>query len=203
MKIAELLEKLTAGKALVLGVVLAILYYFLMFDDGSSQRAAIAANQSRMIELEKQIEDNNRKLEQALAFKKTATEVGGTITKLLKLIPEKFSMADMMRIISNEAKVAGSSMASLTPKTTLISPMAREFEELTIGLDLSGSFLQHMTFLSNLTKMNQILVVRKFAFVMAKEGRGDEPTVTRLNADIVAYRYRGSAVLDREKEKPK
>jgi Tfp pilus assembly protein PilO len=102
-------------------------------------------------------------------------------------------MADLMRIVSNEAKSAGSSLATIQPKTTEVSAVAPEFEELTVELELQGSFLQHMVFLANLTKVQQILIVRKFEFSHLREGKGDEAPQVKLVAEIVAYRYRGKA----------
>ena len=201
MNFSELLNRLTMGRALMLGVGIAIIYYFLLFDDGSVHRAAIAQSQQQIADFEKQIADSQKKLDQAAVYKRTVAEVGGTITKLLSLIPEKFGMPDLMRIISNEAKVAGSSLATLTPKNVTVSPLAKEFEELTVTLELQGSFLQHMMFLSNLTKQNQILVVRRFNLNVTKEGHGDDPTQTKFSADIVAYRYRGPVADDKEKSK--
>ncbi len=100
-------------------------------------------------------------------------------------------MSDLMKIVSNESKVAGSSLVKIEPKSTAVSQFAPEFEELLLTIEMQGSFLQHMVFLSNLTKSNQILIIRKFDLIHARDGKGDEsPTVT-LNAEIAAFRYRG------------
>jgi hypothetical protein len=50
-----------------------------------------------------------------------------------------------------------------------------------------------MVFLSNLTKINQILITRKIEFQHQKDGKGDEPPTVGMTAQIVAFRYRGSA----------
>ena len=101
-------------------------------------------------------------------------------------------MSDLMRIVSNETKVAGSSLVGVTPKTQEVSKVASEFEELNVSLELNGSFVQHMIFLSNLTKVNQILIVKNFDFSHVRDGKGDDPAVVKMVADIVALRYRGT-----------
>lgn len=189
----SVLRRLTMGRAFLIGLCLAAFYYFIMFDKGATQNDTIAASNSRLAELEAQMQDAQQKLDNAAVYKKTAAEVGTTIEKLLTLIPEQFGLSDLMRIVSNEAKSAGSSLSTIVPKDTAVSAIAPEFEELTVGIELNGSFLQHMVFLSNLTKVNQILIVRKFDIIHASEGRGDEAPVVTLKADIVAYRYRGKA----------
>ena len=189
--LTDMLSRLTAGRALLIGLILAAFYYYFMFDKGLTQKANIAQSQARMQEINTQIEDAEGKLRAAAVYKKTASEVGSTVNKLVSLIPTQFGMSDLMRIVSNEAKVSGSSLASIEPKSTEVSKLAREFEELSVTADMSGSFLQHMVFLSNLTKINQILIVRKLSFSSEKEAHGDEAPVVKMNAEIVAFRYRG------------
>lgn len=190
-QLKNIFSRLTMGRALMLGVALAGLYYYLMFDPGTVQLNAITQANAHTEETKKQIENNQKALDRAEVFKKTAGEVGTTIRKLLSSIPQKFSMPDLERIVSNEAKVAGSSLSSINPKDSKISESAKEFEELSLTIELQGTFLQHMVLLANLTRYPQILIVRRFDFGVVKEGRGDEPTQVKLSADIVAYRYRG------------
>lgn len=191
MNLLEALNRLTFGRVVMLGLALAAIYYFIMYDSGANQLAQISNSKQRIQELQQQISTDQQKLDRAAVYKRAATEVGGTIMRLLSLIPENFKMSDLMRIISNEAKTAGSSLDSIKPGNQEVSSTAPEFEELTVSLDLKGSFLQHMVFLSNLTKINQILIVRQFEFSHVRDGKGDEPAIVKLNAEIVAFRYRG------------
>ena len=193
MKINDILNRISTSRAMIIGILLAAFYYFLVFDKGVTQQATIEQSTAKIAGLQNSIKDSQAKLDRAMVYKKTATEIGSTITKLLTLIPEKFSMPDLMRIVSNEAKVAGSSLADIKPASTQVSPVAKEFEEISVTIELNGSFLQHMVFLSNLTKIPQILIIRRFDFGLIKEGRGEEPSSTKMNAEIVAFRYRGAS----------
>lgn len=179
------------GRALIVGLVISAFYYFLVFDNGLQRRTTIAAAQTNIAELQKQIADSQAKLDRATVYKKTAAEVGSTIHRLLSVIPEHFSTPDLMKIVSNEAKVAGSSLSGITPGDPKVSPVAKEFEELSVGIDLTGSFLQHMTFLSNITKINQILIVRKFDLQSTATASGEDAASVHMTAEIVAFRYRG------------
>lgn len=198
MKINDVLNRISTSRAMIIGILLAAFYYFIVFDKGVTQTSQIEQNTAKIAGLQESIKQSQAKLDRAMVYKKTATEIGSTITKLLTLIPEKFAMPDLMRIVSNEAKVAGSSLADIKPATTQVSPVAKEFEEISVTIDLNGSFLQHMVFLSNLTKIPQILIIRKFDFALVKEGRGDEPSAVKMNAEIVAFRYRGAAAQSKE-----
>ncbi len=190
--ITDIMNRITVVRAMILGFVFASFYYFMVFDSGLVQQGQIAANLQKMEDLKLQITENQKKLDRAAVYKKTASEIGSTINKLLSLVPEKFGMSDLMRIVSNEAKVAGLSLTGVSPTTTKVSGVAQEFEELTVTVDMGGSFLQHMVFLSNLTKINQILITKKIEFTHQKDGRGDEPPTVGMKAEIIAFRYRGS-----------
>lgn len=192
MNILEMLNRMTLGRAVILGLIVAAIYYFIVFDEGIAQKSSIATATQQVNDLQKKIRENQIKLDRAAVYKKTSAEIGTTINKLLGVIPEHFGKADLMKIVSNEAKVAGSSLIGIVPGIPEVSKVAKEFEELTVKLEMNGTFLQHMIFLSNLTKINQILIVRKFDMNVTKEAKGDEGTIVHLNADIVAYRYRGN-----------
>jgi Tfp pilus assembly protein PilO len=196
MKITEMLQRMTMMRALMLGLILCAIYYVIMFDNGRNQEAAIAASQAQLTELQHQISDSQAKLDRAAVYKTSVAQLGTTIQKLLSVIPEKFSTPDLQKILSNEAKVAGSSLASITPGKTAEFAYAKEFEELNVSIDLSGSFMQHMVFLSNLTKIPQILIVRKFDLGVAQGGprMAEDAVNVHMTADIVAYRYKGQTV---------
>lgn len=199
MKFSDVLARISVGRAVLIGILLAAFYYWLVFDSGLTQQTSIDQGRAKMATLQAQLVDQQQKLDNAAVYKKTAAEVGNTISKLLTLIPEKFGMSDFMKIVSNEAKVAGSSLMKIEPKSTNISAVAAEFEELILTIDLQGSFLQHMVFLSNLTKIQQILIIRKYDLTHLRDGKGDESPTVGLTAEIAAFRYRG---IDATKPKP-
>lgn len=181
-------KRLTLGRALVLGCALASLYYMFLFDSGSSLKEQLQATKNEITSLQTQLEADQAKLDRAAKFKVIAMQVGTTINKLLSVIPENFGASDLMRIVSNETKVAGSSLNNITPFAPENSGVSKEFEELAVSVNVTGSFLQHMVFLSNLTKVSQILVIRKLDLTTDREG--DETPVVAMSAEIVAFRYR-------------
>lgn len=201
MKILETLNRLTVGRTILIGILLAAFYYIAIFDPGVVQTNSINMSNGRLREIRDKLDESQKKLDRANVYRATAARLGGTIQKFLSLIPEKFRISDLMRIVSNEAKVAGSSLATMSPKGTEVSVVAPEFEELTVSVELTGSFLQHMLFLSNLTKVNSILIVRSFDFTHVRDGNGEEPAVVKMVADIVAFRYRGNDKTGKSAEK--
>lgn len=191
MKLNDILNKISTGRAVIIGLVFAAFYYFMVFDQGMAQKNKISAAQAEISSYEQQIKDNQIKLDRAAVYKKTAGEIGSTINKLLSVIPEKFGSSDLMKLVSNEVKVAGSSLTSIVPQKPEVSRYAKEFEELSLQIDITGSFQQHMLFFSNMTRINQILTIRRFDLSTVREGKGDEAPMVKLTAEIVAYRYVG------------
>lgn len=192
MNMIEALNRLTIMRALAFGIALAILYRGIFYDSGAQQLQAIESTNQRIQTIQADIQSDQKKLDRAAVYKRTAAENGGTILRLLSLIPENLKMSDLMRIVSNEVKVAGSSLMNIAPGTSETSGIAPEFQEFSVLLEVKGNFLQHMILLSNLTKINQILVVRSFEFNHEKDGRGEEPPVVGMKAEIVAFRYQGT-----------
>ena len=192
MNIVEMLHRMSTGRALLVGLILGAFYYMVMYDSGVKQKESLVSNRAQLEELQKQVQENQAKLDRAAVYKKTASEIGTTIHKLLSVIPENFSSVDLKKILSNEAKVAGTSLASLTEGIPNISSISKEFEELSVTVDMTGSFLQHMVFFSNLTKINQILIVRKIEFTQTGSARAEDAASIKLNAEVIAYRYRPS-----------
>jgi Tfp pilus assembly protein PilO len=196
VKFVDIFKNISTGRALLIGLIAVCFYYFFIFDKGTNQKSQIAATQQQIQTYQQQIDESQRKLDAAMVYKKTAAEVGSTVNKLLSTIPEKFGMPDLMRIVSNEVKVAGSSLVSIKPDKREISPLASEFEELSLSVDITGSFLQHMVFLSNLTKVNQILIIRNMSFSADQVTHRSETPVVKFTAEIVAYRYRGKQAAE-------
>lgn len=190
MNLTEVLNRMTTGRAIIIGFLFAGIYYFLFFDKGYNLQSSSEALKQQQIQLSKQLKDAEGKIARALEYKKSGNELDGTLNRLLSTIPERFGIQDLMKIVSNEAKVAGSNLVSITPRGETGRPNPNpEFQELALQIDITGSFAQHMVFLSNLTKVNQILTVQKMDMKVVGNPAPGEPAMVKMLADIVAYRY--------------
>ncbi len=193
MKVMDIIQRMTLARSVMIGLVIAAIYYFVMYDSGKNQKALIQSTKTQITDLESKVAEAQKKLDRAAVYKTTVAEVGGAIKKLLSVIPEKFGSADLMKMLSNEAKVAGSSLNSITPGKSSEVAFAKEFEEFSVTIDMNGSFLQHIVFLSNLTKINQILIVRSIGLSSEVAAAKSEDAVNvHMVAEIVAYRYKGT-----------
>lgn len=195
MKINDLFARLTMVRALILGIFLASLYYFFIFDAGTSQINAIAAAKADINIQKKHLEEVKQKLDRAHEYQRSAAEMGEALNKLLAYIPEGFRLQDFMKTVSEEAKAAGLNIIRVAENRNISQPQKRpDFEELAVSVELQGTFAQQMTFLSNLTKQKQIFVVQKFSMdkdqSSANHNDAELPIVS-FKGEIHAYRYIG------------
>ena len=140
------------------------------------------------------------KLDRAHEYQRSAAEMGEALNRLLSYIPEDFRPQDFMKVVSEEAKIAGLNIIKIDEaKSNLTNNRGdkekkSEFEELVVTVELQGSFAQEMTFLADLTKRKQIFIVEKFQLSREPKSSGSEPEfpVLSFRADIKAYRYIGA-----------
>lgn len=193
-KIKDLLRRLTILRALVLGGFLAALYYSLVYDNGDVLNRTIANAQKEIESQTKQLKDMNDKLDRAHEYQRSAAEMGEALNRLLSYIPEDFRGQDFMKLLSEEAKIAGLNIIRINEASTNNQKDKKaEFEELLVQVDFQGSFAQQMTFLANLTKRKQIFIVDDFQFTKERNGGPEsEFPVVRFHAAIKAYRYIGA-----------
>ena len=196
MNITQMLTNLTMGRALTIGFAIAGIYYFIFFDSGAAFEGAIANKKSETARIQAELNTLNEKINAGLQYQKTVNELGGTMDKLLALVPERFGREDLMKIVSNEAKMAGSNLVRVnfvgTPPAGSLGAgevEAPDFQKYQVDVELNGSFVQHMIFLSSITKINQILTVNKLTMDANSQYVPNEPVMIKMNASIVAYRY--------------
>jgi len=100
----EQLKNLTVGKALLIGLALVGLYWWLVYDDGIAKEAVIAGVQAEIDTKEKEIVSINKAIEDAERFKQRMAELGEEMERVLRAMPTKLTGLELMRVISNEAK---------------------------------------------------------------------------------------------------
>jgi Tfp pilus assembly protein PilO len=186
--------RLTMMRALILGAFVASLYYFFIFDSGTQQQSAIAAAKADIVNQQKQLTQINQKLDRALEYQRSASEMGEALNKLLAYIPENFRLQDFMKTVSEEAKMSGLNIIRVAENRGMGNQAKHtDFEELAVNVELQGTFAQQMTFLSNLTKQKQIFILQKFTLDREGGANSNDVEIPILNfrGEIHAYRYIG------------
>lgn len=191
MNLSDAFSRLTMGRALILGFMVTSLYYFMIFDDGSQVEAAIQSSAAQAANVDRELKDVQEKMNRARDYQQATSELGNSIQKLLSYIPAQFRIGQLMKMVSDEARISGLDIVRMTPKTVAEPNRVDDFTELGTSLELKGQFDQLLTFMSNLTKKRQIFIFEKLD-IRSVHNTGDQGDLVEIRADIHAFSYNGA-----------
>lgn len=194
------LQNLTMGKAVMAGAILAVLYFFLFYNDGAAMQANITTANSEIQTKEAELEKIKKAVADAERYQNTKRALGAELDSVLKAIPAKLTSQDLMKIVSTEAKAMGINL-SINPASfaSQSSPEDKTvfFEPVVVSLSLDGTYNQLMSFLSAITKVDKIITLSSLTLINSVAGRSPEdsgPINLKLTAEMRAYRYLPQAV---------
>lgn len=196
MTLAERLQyQITFGKALVLGILIAVIYYSIGYDSGTEIKLAIGKTKEQIQDSESEIKGLERQIERIVTMKKVMDVLGAEFKAFLSYIPEKLSLPELMRVISTEARAAGVSVNGIGEVRTGVQSRSKDdtvdqfYEELTVQVELQGTYSQILLFLSYLTKLDKILTISQLSMTsQAKVGDRESPIIS-FKCQIKGYRY--------------
>ncbi len=198
--LAKLME-MPLSRVLILAAVVSGLYYLLIFDNGSKWKAQTATALQRKSEIETETVTVDKEIQEINNLKAAQERDAEKLNTLFAYIPEKLTKVEIMRTISTEAKAVGANINSIRDSAGGSSGQNQKsefYEEMAVEVDLAGTFPQLLLFLSNLTRINQIMSVENLTLNVV-QGATSENMALSMAAMIKAYRYIGKEA----KEKPK
>ncbi|HAG91938.1 MAG TPA: hypothetical protein DCL41_08705 [Bdellovibrionales bacterium] len=201
--VSEMLARLTFIRAVVIGLLLAGIYYVIFYDSGSYQTAMIAQSQQEMIALKADLAKVQADLERSRSFEAASKDLGSSIQKMLDFIPENFGLGQLMKTVSEEARVSGLDLSSMQPAAMAMNSNQEknlpEFEEIGVNIQIRGQFSQILSFMSSLTEKKQIFLFENIEIFSdnlmsgassEQVGKGE----VSMRALIRAYSYLGRKV---------
>lgn len=177
--------ELPISRVLIIAVVVAGLYYLVGYDDGQGFINAMSAAEQSKTDLTKEMIKIDQELGEINQLKSAQERDGQRLTTLLGFIPEKLTKTELMRTLGNEAKSVGVSINQIRDNAGQ-GKKAEFYEEVGVDVDLAGNFAQLLLFLSNLTRLSQILSIETLE--LRTQGNSDGDSLT-MAASIRAYRY--------------
>lgn len=186
------LSGLAHSRAALVSAILCLVYYLVGFDDGGKIKAQIAAKSSEKQKIETETAAIDRQIEELRVLKAAQDRDAARLESLLKFIPEKLTKVDLMRALSNEAKAVGVSLAGL--KDTGAPKVGDLYEELSVNVDITGSFAQLMMFLANLTRLPNIVSVSQLE-ISYMATRGQDDVRLKMASTVVGYKYLGNEAV--------
>jgi Tfp pilus assembly protein PilO len=180
----ERINGLSPMLCFLIGLGLAGLSYFSM---GDGLETAARSLQNAQNELETREEEV--KAAQAIAKDKTKFEeelnyVSDRLKAALEYLPTDLNAQDILTKLYGEASSAGVKLSSVKPGA---SRMDKFYEEISLDVQLEGSFSQLTLFLSYISKLKRIVRVKDYELTV-KELVDNRPILS-MKGVLVAYRY--------------
>jgi Tfp pilus assembly protein PilO len=188
----QFLERLTFGRAFLIGLAITGVYYMMFYDNGDNLAAAIQSTKAQTQQVETELKAVQAKLDRAKEFQEASQSLGSSLQKMLSYIPAHFRIGQMMKLLSREARLSGLDITQVSEQNvTREDGEMTDFSPLGVNIDLSGQFNQFLTFMSNLTRQRQIFLFDKID--IGSEAGGTTPKeVLKFSASIRAYSYNGT-----------
>jgi type IV pilus assembly protein PilO len=181
----QLFEKLAAlsnGKALIIGLMVGLAYYFMMYDDGSALEAQIGALSGQLQQAEAKKKDTEATLAEEARMKDAVGKLSEQYAFIAKKLPSDLKSSEMIRGIDSVAKLAGVSVKLKKPGTVTKKEVV---EELPVDVTLEGSYSQIAQFVFYTSNLERLTRVLNFS-VVAQDDAKDKPL--RFEGQVVSYK---------------
>lgn len=188
MSLADQLNQIDQKKALIVGLVIAIFYYGLFYDDGRVLKAQIENARSEEQRAEEELVRLTEERARIRQYQLFVEALGDSFDALINFMPESMTSSDLMKAISTEATTAGLNIISLGDGQASGTDDSF-YEPLSIMANLSGSFYQQMLFLAHLSALKQIVSVDSLQLSLGSLGEAGEDPVINMDISVVGYRY--------------
>lgn len=165
----EKIAALSLQKAFLGGIIALAFYWMAFYDNGDRLRKNIATTQQNIKKLNGDLNQLRGVSAQLKQKEVLFGEVQGKLMTLDQIIPKEVSDSEIMGEISNEAKAAGANIANITSSRGNAGG-SEYYTEIGIEVSLEATYTQVMVFLSFLTKLKKLLVLKEIQMATLKRG---------------------------------
>lgn len=175
--------------SLIVIVILVLGWYFKI----SNQQADLEAVRQKEVTLKKEFADKQAKAVNLDAYRKQLDDMTEMLQTMLRQLPSKTEMPDLLNDISDAAQGAGIETQLFQPGPEV---MKEFYAEKPIQLKMVGSYHQFGTFISNVASLPRVVILTMHDVslrpVAAKSGAKSGPAVggqLTLEGTVKTYRY--------------
>ena len=179
-------------------------YWFFLYDHGEGIIAETEKLRQEIIKSDHAIIKKKDKLQELVAFDDSVKVMGKEVEAFLEYLPESLNSRILFEDLTRVAQISNISINNVT--NTPASKSKEMYETLTVNLILEGQFSNFLTFLSELTKLNKIIVIQSIRLQSAPStGQNKKSSESRITANVSlkSFRYYDSSALQNEKEDKK
>ena len=174
----------TGAKAFLLTVVAVLIigagYWFIVKD----QRADLANRERQEAQLRQEFQEKQRKAASLEVFERQLDEMRTMLRTLLRQLPSKTEMPDLLVDISQTALAAGIDTELFEPRAEQIQDF---YAEQPISIRMTGQYHQFGNFVSGVASLSRVVILTMQDISLEPvQGR---PGVLRMEGTVTTYRY--------------
>lgn len=172
-------------------VVLAIAYYFLLFSPLRQDYLAKYDERTRREAQKQQLEQTAAQLEN---IRRNSDDVERQILELSKRIPEQAEIPTLVVQIEEVAQAADVTQLTIEPGDPQAPPGGGDFSRIPITMSFEGTYEQLQDFLLRVRNLARLVTINEVNYEPVEERGGGETTVSRdvedlLTVELVAEVY--------------
>jgi len=174
----------TGAKAFLLIVMAALIigagYWFVIKD----QRADLANRERQETQLRQEFQEKQRKAASLEIYERQLSDMRTMLRTLLRQLPSKTEMPDLLVDISQTALAAGIETELFEPRTEQIQDF---YAEQPISIRMTGQYHQFGNFVSGVASLSRVVILTMQDISLEPvEGR---PGILRMEGTVTTYRY--------------
>ncbi len=174
----------SGAKAFLLIVIVAAIlgagYWFIVKD----QRTQLQSVERQETQLRSDFEDKQRKAALLPVYEQQLEEMRVMLRSLLRQLPSKTEMPDLLVDISQTALASGIETELFEPRGEVLQDF---YAELPIAIRMSGTYHQFGSFVSGVASLSRVVILTMRD--IALEPVEGQPGVLRMEGTVTTYRY--------------
>jgi type IV pilus assembly protein PilO len=184
------LAVMTMQKVAIIGVALAVVYYFTMYNDGSTIETQIQKVQADVQQEEAKAQQAEAALKEVERVRAAVGALGEQFRVVSQALPSEVQMADIIRTVDTISKTAGVSVKSKEPQPVINHEY---FEEIPLKISMEGTFSEVTMFLYYISSLERVMRIKSFV-ISIPQGNGNRSPLSpvgHLNFDgqIESFRF--------------
>jgi len=185
-ELQDRIQNITPKHAVVVGLLLAGLYYYLYIDGGAKAMRDIAKQKVALTKVQNDLHDIETLVGDFDKYQKEITEKSVIFEEALKFLPARENIYVIVKQLHLEARKSGVNITMVKP---LDENIQQEFyEELPFSLEARGGYIPIVTFLSRIASLSRIINLKNIE--LTGDGKNAITPMVKLTAIMHAYRFK-------------
>jgi Tfp pilus assembly protein PilO len=189
MGVKEDFQALAPAKCLMGGILLAGVYFAIMFDSGRDKITQAEATRAEILETKARLDRVEDALEDKSSTEARATAISKELEELLKFFPANANNSDFQKDISTLLKKTNNRLLKMQDET--VESRFPGYIEHGIKLESEGGFHEFMDFLSLMTKMPRMIDIKVLKY--ESTGSTDEMSLVKIEMLLTVFSYDAAA----------